>query len=151
MRIEDIMQPNVYCATDDMTVRDLYLALLANEITGAPVLDSQDYLVGVVSMTDVARCVAGDSDPTCMDYYSNRKRAKDHSIEPNTISGEKRVAEIMTPCIHKVSMNSSLEDALDIILEEDIHRVIVTHRGHVVGIVTSGDLLRAFRDMLSEL
>lgn len=149
MKIEDIMQPNVYCATGDMTVRDLYLALLANEITGAPVLDSQDYLIGVVSLSDVARCVAGDIDPHCMDYYAQRKASKGHSIEATSISQDLLVSQIMTPCIHKVSMTSSLEEALDIILDEDIHRVIVTHRGHVVGIVTSGDLLRTFRDMLA--
>ncbi len=148
MKIEEIMQPNVYCATDDMTVRDLYLALLANEITGAPVLDSQDYLVGVVSLTDIARCVAGDVASQSNDYYWPRDGQKREPIEPNAISQELRVSQIMTPCIHKVNLDSSLDEAVELILEEDIHRVIVTHRGHVVGIVTSGDLLRAFRDLL---
>lgn len=147
MKIEKIMQPNVYYTTDDMTVRDLYLALLANEITGAPVLDSLDYLVGVVSLSDIARCVAGAIEVQGTDYYTPRRE----SIEPSAISQELKVSQIMTPCIHKVGMDASLEEALDLILEEDIHRVVVTHRGHVVGIVTSGDLLRTFRDLLPGL
>jgi CBS-domain-containing membrane protein len=150
MEVQDIMQPNVYCAVDKMTVRDLYLALLANEITGAPVLDSNDYLVGVVSISDVARCVAGDSDPCAVDYHSHPSKSQSSSIEPASIKKGQRVSDIMTPCIHRVAMNSSLEEALDIILDEDVHRVVVTHRGHVVGIVTSGDLLHAFREMLRE-
>lgn len=151
VKVQDIMQPNVYCAADDMTVRDLFLALQANEITGAPVLDVNDYLVGVVSVSDIARCAAGENDPNCLDYYAKRLPSGASPIEADSIKKSKLVSDIMTPCIHKVSMNSTLEEALDIILDEDIHRLIVTHRSHVVGIVTSGDLLRAFREMLSTL
>ena len=144
------MQPNVFCAEEDMTVRDLYLAFLANEITGAPVLDKNDYLVGVVSMSDIARCAAGQYDPDCLDYYSKRPSENSSKIETNSIKKSKVVADIMTQHIHKMSMSSTLEEALDIILDEDIHRLIVTHRYHVVGILTSGDLLRTFRDFLRE-
>lgn len=150
MEIQEIMQPDVYCAVDTMTVRDLYLALLANEITGAPVLDSQDYLVGVVSLSDIARCVAGESGSIQPNYHSHPRASGSSSIEPTSIKKENLVSDIMTPCIHQVTMKSTIEDALDILLDEDVHRVVVTHRGHVVGIVTSGDLLRTFRDMLRD-
>jgi CBS domain-containing protein len=149
MEVSEIMHPNVYCAVGDMTVRDLYMALLANEIAGAPVLDANDYLIGVVSVTDVARCVAGESNQDCMDYYS-RSGGNNRGIEPTKIAKKLKVSDIMTQRIHQVSLDTSLEETLDLILDEDIHRVIVTHRGHVVGIVTSGDLLRAFREMLRD-
>jgi len=133
-----------------MAVKDLYLALLANEITGAPVLDENDYLVGVVSMVDVARCAAGKIGPGKVDYHSHPKASSGTELEHSSNLDDKTVGDIMTPCIHQVSMTSSIEEALDIVLEEDIHRVVVTHRGHVVGIVTAGDMLRAFREMLRE-
>ncbi len=148
MEVQDIMQPDVYCAVDTMTVRDLYLAFSANEITGAPVLDSQDYLVGVVSISDIARCVAGDEAPSRVNYHSYPRVRGDSPIESASITNEKLVSDIMTPCIHQVKMKSTIEEALNIILDEDVNRVVVTHRGHVVGIVTSGDLLRTFREML---
>jgi len=150
MEISEIMQPNVYCATGDQTVQDLYLAFQANEIAGAPVLDANDYLIGVVSLTDIARCVAGEAEMECMDYYSRSGGKSNSKLEAKSIKTSKKVSHIMTQKIHQVGLNSSLEDALDVVIEEDIHRVIVTHRGHVVGIVTSGDLLRAFREMLRD-
>lgn len=119
------MQPEVYCASVDMTLEDLFGDLQSLEISGAPVLDDNDYLVGVVSYTDVAKRVGqGKADLT------------------------QSLSDIMTPCIHQVKMDSDLEEVITLMLEENIHRVIVTHRGHVVGIVTSGDLLRAFRKVL---
>ena len=148
IRTSDIMQPDVYCAVSDMPVRELYKDLLAHEITGAPVLDANDYLVGVVSVSDVARCVAGVDAMSCEDYYSNFNGKNQSAIAETEIAQTQRVADIMTQRIHQVAIDSSLEEVLDVIIEEDIHRVIVTHRGHVVGIVTAGDLLRTFREFL---
>lgn len=150
MLVKDIMQPNVFCVEGRMTVKELYLALMANEIAGAPVLDERDYLIGVVSMTDVAACIAGDKSQSSCGYYSHPDTQDGSLIKASSISKNKRVSDIMTNQIHKVSMDASLEEVLDLILEEDIHRVIVTHRSHVVGIVTSGDLLHAFREYLRD-
>jgi len=101
-------------------------------------------------MTDVAACIAGDKSQSSCGYYSHPDTQDGSLIKASSISKNKRVSDIMTNQIHKVSMDASLEEVLDLILEEDIHRVIVTHRSHVVGIVTSGDLLHAFREYLRD-
>lgn len=150
MLVKEIMQPNVFCVDGGMTVKDLYLALMANEIAGAPVLDDRDYLIGVVSLTDIAKCVAADNGQSCVDYYSHPDSQDGTLIKASSISKDKVVSDIMTHQIHKVTMDSSIEEVLELILEEDIHRVIITHRSHVVGIVTAGDLLHAFREFLRD-
>ncbi len=150
MFVRDIMQPDVLCVPETMTVRDLWQELEANEITGAPVLDSRDYLVGVVSVTDIARSLVGDrAEQIRPDFYG--PVALDALIAyPDQIEQTLLVKDIMNRQIHKLTNQSSVEEALDLMLDEDIHRVIVTHRGHVIGILTSGDLLRAFRDYLAD-
>lgn len=152
MLVKDIMQPNVFCVDAKMTVKELYLAFLANEIAGAPVLDERDYLIGVVSLTDIAKCVAGsaDKEPGCGNYYSHPDSQDGSTIKASSINKNTLVSDIMTNQIHKVPMDASIEEVLDLVLDEDIHRVIVTHRSHVVGIVTSGDLLHAFREYLRD-
>lgn len=147
--IQDIMQPNVFCVVGEMSVRDLYQELLANGITGAPVLDANDNLIGVVSLSDVARFVAGQEAREGNEFYALPYRGRTARIEPSTIA-KARVSDIMTERIHQVTFDSSLEEVLDVFIDEDIHRVIVTHRGHVVGIVTAGDMLRTFREMLDD-
>jgi CBS domain-containing protein len=141
------MHPNVYCAYVDMPARELYINLVANGIAGAPVLDSRDYLVGVVSLTDVAACVAGGIGNGHSDYYGRTTEAMSDS-HAQSISDTVTVGDIMSPRIHQVHNDSTVVEALDLMIEESIHRVVVTHRGHVIGILTSGDLMREFRALL---
>lgn len=152
MVVDEIMQPEVFCVPESMSVRELWEELSAQEIAGAPVLDEKDYLVGVVSVTDIARslAVAGvGTSKSPRSYYS--VGALDALIpSPERIEKKLLVGDIMSRTIHKVSHRSSVVEALDLMILEDIHRLIVTHRGHVIGILTSGDLLRAFRTYLVE-
>lgn len=149
MQVQEVMQPNVLCVVQSMSVRELYTELQANEIAGAPVLDENDYLVGVVSLTDIARCVAGDKRCDAPAYYAGFDVSLP-SFESDDIDHLKSVRDIMSKRVHKVNFDSTVEDALDMMIDEDIHRVIVTHRGHVVGIITAGDMLKLFRDMLRD-
>lgn len=141
------MHPNVYCAYVDMPARELYITLVANGIAGAPVLDDRDYLVGVVSLTDVAACVAGGIGNGHSDYYGRAQEMMSDS-HAQLISDTVTVGDIMSPRIHQVHFDSTVVEALNLMIEESIHRVVVTHRGHVIGILTSGDLMREFRKVL---
>src|SRR5688500_20212458 len=58
----DVMIPNVLMVQEDMTVGELASFLVESEISGAPVVDPAGRLVGVVSVTDLARSVAEDLD-----------------------------------------------------------------------------------------
>ncbi len=147
MLVRDIMHPNVYCATADMPARALYIELVANGIEGAPVLDEYDNLVGVVSFTDFAACIAGGLGSGHSDYYG-RSSEEPSEAHADSIGDSVVVGEIMSPRIHQVHYDSTVVEALDLMIEESIHRVVVTHKGRVIGILTSGDLMREFRQVL---
>jgi CBS domain-containing protein len=49
----DIMSKNVICVLKDVDLRDLGKLFLAKGITGAPVIDRDGDLCGVVSQTDL--------------------------------------------------------------------------------------------------
>ena len=51
----DLMNPEVLTVQTGMTVRELASFLIDNEISGAPVADSEGRLVGVVSLRDLMR------------------------------------------------------------------------------------------------
>src|SRR5688572_24052494 len=61
-RVKDVMNPDVMTVADDMTTEELARYLNEREISGAPVVDGQGHLIGVVSMTDVGRHLAEPSD-----------------------------------------------------------------------------------------
>lgn len=51
-----------------------------------------------------------------------------------------RVREVMTTTLVTVSPEDSLQHALDLLEKHQVHELPVVERGHLIGIVTDGDL-----------
>jgi CBS domain-containing protein len=147
----DLMSPNILTVSDDVTTDELARYLIEHEISGAPVVDGQGRLVGVVSMTDISRNL---SDPD--DFASARWAgvARDESSDVTLEDlGQRYVEEraatvrdVMTPAIHQVPVTASIADVARLMVDQHIHRVVVTEKNEPVGIITSMDLLRMLAD-----
>lgn len=149
VKVEDVMQP-VLCVPQDATLKELYEFLTGNAISGAPVVDSRDYLVGVVSLTDIIGHITGHR--SGRGFQSGVMPA--HKPGSQKLSFKKhektRVREVMSDRAYSVGQQDDILEVIELMLSEDIHRVIVTHRDHVVGIVTTTDVLKVYRDELLE-
>ncbi len=64
LSVRDIMQKNVVTVRIEDSVRSLARVLSDSEISGVPVLDRNDRVVGVASATDLVRLAAEESDVT---------------------------------------------------------------------------------------
>ena len=144
--VKDVMNPDIMTVTDDMTTDELARYLTDREISGAPVVDSQGHLIGVVSMTDIARHL---SEPPEFDSSRSspfyRHAADDEGVDgPGQpyVSGAATVRDVMTPVVHQVSAAAEMPEAARIMVEHHIHRLIVTEGRQPVGIITSIDVLR---------
>jgi CBS domain-containing protein len=145
---KDVMNPEVLTVRVDLTVRELAAFLTENQISGAPVVDLDGRLVGVVSVTDVAENdaerpdLAGDrSIPEDVRGWENRMDAED--VRPLHIeSDDLLVRDIMTPTVYTVPEETPVPELAHAMVAGRIHRLLVTHRGRAVGIVTSLDLVR---------
>jgi len=145
------MNPDIITVADEMTTEELAGYLIEREISGAPVVDSQGQLIGVVSMTDIARNMAEPSDFTSSrssGFY--RDDTADNRLED---PGQRYVSEravtvrdVMTPVIHQVPVTASAAEVARVMVERHIHRLVVTHGTDPVGIVTSMDLLKMVAD-----
>ena len=146
-RVKDVMNPDIMTVADDMTTDELARYLTEHEISGAPVVDAEGHLVGVVSLTDIGREVAEPSEfgpPERSEFY--RDTADDVSLEDlaQRFVEERAVAvrDVMTPVVHHVPASASVAEAARIMVEHHIHRLVVTQGREPVGIITSMDLLR---------
>ena len=144
--VKDVMNPDIMTVTDEMTTDELARYLTEREISGAPVVDAQGYLIGVVSMTDIGRHVADHEfePPRSQAFY----RDIIDEVTPEDL-GERYVEEristvrdVMTPVIHQVPATATVAEAAKIMVREHIHRLVVTQGKEPVGIITSMDLLR---------
>ena len=145
--VKDLMNPDIMTVADDMTTDALARYLTEREISGAPVVDSQGHVIGVVSMTDIGRNMAEPSDvdsPRSSGFY--RDIAADLTLED---LGQRYVEEraftvrdVMTPVIHQVPVTASAAEAARLMIDQHIHRLVVTEGKEPVGIITSMDLLK---------
>ena len=144
----DIMTKHVICVTKDADLRDLAKLFLAKGITGAPVIDSDGDLCGVISQTDLLYYQLTRDDELVMpsDFYQSarvegRPISKGFQIEDvNTAT----VEEVMTPVVHAVLAATPVAAIAKLMTQRHIHRVIVRHEMKVVGIISALDVLRVF-------
>ena len=150
----EIMNRDVITAKDDMTVHDLAKLFSEHLISGAPVVDVQGKLVGVVSQTDIVR-----QDSQRAKLVKNRERSDYylHGWEDRVAAEEMAgfhvededgllVRDIMTPTIFDVSEETTVPEMADEMIRGRIHRLLVTREGQLAGIVTTLDLLKALRE-----
>jgi CBS domain-containing protein len=144
----DVMNPQVLTVRVDLTVRELAAFLIENQISGAPVIDDHGRLVGVVSLTDVAANdverpdVSDDRSSPALAMRGWEERVNLEEIRSLHIeSDDLLVRDIMTPTVYTVPEETEVAKIAQSMVAGRIHRVFVTSRGRVVGIVTSLDLV----------
>jgi CBS domain-containing membrane protein len=117
-RVEDIMSRNVIMLHHDQTSAEAAEVLGREQIGGAPVFCG-DKLVGVISKGDLLK--ARGSDDT-------------------------RLEHLMTKAVYAVRPTDPAILAVQLIVDEGVHRVLVVDEGkHLMGIVTPIDVCRAVR------
>ena len=146
----EVMNPQVLAVAPDMTMHELVSFLTENQITGAPVLDRTGRLVGVVSETDIAEAELERAEP--VDDRADPEfdlRGWEEEAEPREMrrlhlhaADTLTVGDIMTPTAYTVPHDTPVKDLARTMVTGRIHRLLVTRDSHVVGIVTSLDLLK---------
>lgn len=147
------MNPSIVTVRDDMTVRELAAFLTENEITGAPVTNRRGKFVGVVSVTDIAQSAAEGAD---FSPGGKSREFRKHDLEGRASAGDLRemhveneglpVREIMTPTVYTVPADTPASKIAQTMISGRIHRLLVTRRGRVAGIITALDLLKLLAD-----
>jgi CBS domain-containing protein len=113
MNAKDIMTRDIITVSPSMSVKNLAMALIKNQISGAPVAGKNGKIVGVVSEADLIA-----------------KSGKD-------------VKSIMSKKIISVSEDTSVEEIARLMTAHTIKRLPVMKDGAIVGIVSRADLVSA--------
>ena len=146
---KDIMNPVVWTVRDDLAVPELATFLTEKQITGAPVVDHTGKLVGVVSVTDIAESTAESgniiSDRPHSDLHLpgwDHKLSSDELRQMHIENGGLLVRQIMTPTAYAIAEDTRVSQIAKTMISGRIHRLLVTRENHVVGIVTTLDMLK---------
>jgi CBS-domain-containing membrane protein len=125
------------------TATELAKLLDEHEISGAPVVDAQDRVIGVVSRTDLLRrCVEGPAGARPGTYLSAVAEGDDGSLEFER-EDLGVVSEFMNPEPVTASPDDTPGAVARRMVDERVHRVIIVDdESRVLGIVTSLDMLK---------
>ncbi len=155
MLTKDVMTRELLTVGADWALDELKGFLLEHGISGAPVIDGSETLIGVVSSTDLLRAGEGDeSESARADGFFvsslDRPLAADELASMHLqASSSRTVRDVMTPVMFQIAEDSSVEEAADMMVRGRIHRVLVTDGERVTGIVSALDLVRVLRDLLA--
>jgi len=143
--VGDVMTRDPLAVAPSMTLRELARLLDTNEISGVPVVDSQDHVLGVVSKTDlVHRWLEGDEGTRAEPFGDvlDDEWGDLAAIMPEDLG----VAEdIMSPDVVTATEDEPIGAVARRMAEAGVHRVVVVdERGFLHGIVTSLDVLRVY-------
>jgi CBS domain-containing protein len=116
----DVMVKDVITVTESTPLKDVARMFIEKKITGAPVVNAQGELAGVISETDIIR-----------------KTTSIGAWSPST------VGQIMTKPAVTVAPYETLQRVCEMMYNRRIHRVVVAEGTQIKGILTTMDILRA--------
>ncbi len=144
--ITGCMTTDVLCVRADDAVPDAVRRLVEMGVDGAPVLDDDGNLVGMLSASDVMVQGARLHLPTVFTLFGmsaelpGEAARYDRDLERALAS---KVADLMTRDPRTIDVGASVADAATIMHDEEVSRLpVLDESGRVVGIVARGDVLR---------
>ena len=141
--VRDIMTPDPVSIGSGDSVAEAARTLDSNDISGLPVVDVQDRVIGVVSRTDlVHRYLQGPGDGT--DNRPSWTSFHEGFGDAFAEDAFGTVEEIMTPDPITVGPDDPISQIAALMVEHRVHRLLVIDSSrHIMGVVTSMDLIEA--------
>lgn len=142
MIARDVMSRSLVTVRPDLPVASLAALLAERGISGAPVVDRDGKLLGMVTESDLMRRLAAARDSKPGFWAAMFGEAADQATRYARSHG-KRVEDVMTREVEGVSPGASLESVAALMERRNIRRVPVLEEGVLLGVVSRADLLRA--------
>jgi CBS domain-containing protein len=147
MLVSQVMTRNVVTVRPETPLKEVARILETRAISGVPVLRG-DQVVGVVSSGDV---VYRERGPLPHREHSIPGQLAWSSLHNGSKLAALTAADAMTAPPVTVTPGCSVNAAARLLADRGLHRLPVLENGRLVGIVTRGDLVRAFTRSDAEL
>lgn len=131
LAVKDVMSTEPVCINRDTPVAEALQTLVGRGLQGAPIVDDEGDLIGVVSTTDLLLAVAPAFKPG--DPIDVRSL---HELK------NQRVGALCERAPVRCDEDIAVGEACQLMVKERVHRVVVTRGARPIGIVSAIDLVR---------
>ena len=144
MRAMDVMTKEVLTVNADATVRSVAALLSERGISGVPVVDAANRVIGIVSEGDLLHRAEIGTERRGKRRRSWWLHSLASDLAPEYVKSHGRsVADVMTREVISVSEATELADIAMLLETHGIKRVPVVNDGKLVGIISRANLVRA--------
>ena len=149
MKAADVMSSKVISVSAAASIVEAAKLMLQHHISGLPVLNAEQRIVGIVTEGDFLRRAETGTPrqrPRWLDFVLGPGRLADEYVR----TFGRKIEEIMTPDPLCISEDTPLEDVVRIMERHRIKRLPVVKEDRVVGIVSRANLVQALVSLLPE-
>ncbi len=149
--IKDAMQTDVIKFKEIDRIVDVAQSFRDNKISGAPVVNDEDQVMGIISEGDIMRLIEIHSPkinlilPSPLDLIELPVKMKyelDEVAKDMQKAGSVVIGQIMSKKVVSISPEASISDAAEMMDSHDIKRLpVISAHGKLIGIVTRGDII----------
>ena len=144
MQARDIMNKNVITVQEDSSIEEAAGILTEYKISGAPVVNKQGKIVGMVTEGDLLHKETNPRTPAFLNilgafiYVRGIERYREDFKKLAATS----TSEIMTTDVITASGDMEIEDVAALMVEHGIKRVPVVENGNIIGIISRADIIK---------
>ena len=140
MRVSDAMTHSVETISPSASLKDAADLFDRRGIGGAPVIDVEGGVIGVLTDKDIVLKDRGSALPG---FWRRLLQPGAAAADAAKVQARTVADAMSTPAI-TASARWSLADVADVMIEHDVNRLPVLENDRVVGIITRRDLVKAF-------
>jgi CBS domain-containing protein len=144
----DVMTRTVVSVGADTPLSDVYRLFVEEQIHGAPVVDEDEMLVGVISSSDLLRAAEEERDTavSSREYLRELLEFSGPDWSHGLADFQDRLAaltaaDVMTPNVVTVRPDTPVAEVARALRQHQVHRVWVEEDGRLCGVVSTFDLL----------
>ncbi len=144
----DLMTKSVVSVDPETPLGEVYRLFVGEQIHGAPVLDDEERVIGVVTSSDLLRAIAEERDTSVAgsDYLRDLLEFSGPDWGRGLTDFQDRLAQltvqdVMTPEAVTVPRETPIAQVARTLREHRIHRAWVEEGGRLCGVISTFDLL----------
>jgi len=152
MKVKDVMVKEVITLRPKETVREATSKFAAHNISGCPVVNEKNEVVGVFSEEDILEALKTQykelkmlMPPQIMFGISFVEVIKEkEALQAFAEIGDTSIESIMKKDVMTASPEDTLEKVIQLMVKNKVNRIPIVENQKLTGIVTRGDILKGF-------
>jgi CBS domain-containing protein len=141
MKVEEIMTRSTKSVHPDDTIKAVAVLICTNHISGVPVVDDEERIVGIISEKDIIKAMYPNYVEFLYDPVRSRNLEETEERYEDLLS--RKVDDLMVRDVASITPDTPILKAASMMIIKKVRRLPVVDQGKLVGIVSQGDIHQA--------